>query len=152
MSSEGGENACTRVRVFPRLLLCECSCHCTFLPRFFFLFVCVCLCLCYSAHILYTLCAWCVTVHHMTDGKPPREDLERSGEQGTDVFQVEKRQQNLYKALSKAPQLSLCWSIIEWASVYSQSRSMKTLTNRQDLCLFGSLTVVVFDKYPLSLK
>lgn len=33
----------------------------------------------------------------------PCEDLERREEQGTDVFQVEKRQQNVFKVLSGAP-------------------------------------------------
>lgn len=55
-------------------LLCECLCHCTLVPRSIFV------------HILYMyLCMTCDCTQ-CDRWQPPCEDLERSGEQGTDVF------------------------------------------------------------------
>lgn len=118
-------------------LWCECLCYCMLAPRSSFF---VSVFAYFSVHTLYTLYAWCVTLRVFAIwqmARPPVKTYREKGEQGTDVFQVEKRQQNLYKALSKGPLLSLCWSIIEWASVYGQSRSMKTLTNKHALCFLG---------------
>lgn len=68
---------------------------------------------------------------------------------GTDVLWAGKQTEEHRQSLKPLP-LSLCWSIIEWASVYSQSCAMKTWTNRQALCCSGSSNVL--DKHPLWLK
>ena len=142
---------CLHISAVP---VCFQLCACSHIFRF---------CLCVSLFIYCIRCVhgvWlCMCAPH-DRWRAPSEDLERREEQGTDVFQVEKRQQNLFKVLSKAPLLSLCWSIIEWANVYSQSHSMKTFTNRHALCFLGpslklcliNIHFHVSDKYPFSLK
>lgn len=80
------------------VFVCDRLCHCMLVPRNFFILVCLCASLLiYCGHRVYDVRAphdrW----------QAPCEGLERSQEQGTDVFQVEKRQQNLFKVLSKAP-------------------------------------------------
>lgn len=98
MNEFRGRKQCVHVSMSLLVFVCDRLCHCMLVPRNFFILVCLCASLLiYCGHRVYDVRAphdrWQV----------PCEGLERSQEQGTDVFQVEKRQQNLFKVLSKAP-------------------------------------------------